>query len=331
MQQQSMDSQLWMTRQPSLSPRLPPPNSNFEKQFIEETIVEEATFRLPPARTSSDRQNTIDKLKANILEKRRRSEATGNNPTTAHDSESPILDDANPTAEKLTSNQSLHNETASSGNQKPILPIISTSINSTNSFRSMRDNDNVNVNTSASDLYLQLLLPEHFQPPPLSDFAEACGVIVEGYLNKKSAVTGLWQKRYFVLAESSTHYCVMRIFGRAVETLWGHAPLNCKTSIPICDIERVDTVAAKSSKGREFTIKYNPQLKSVTSSSPTAASRPPSWRRGNSSPNGSVNSDETAAAGNVKVTTLQAEDPQTRLLWVTMLNRALSAYWVDLE
>ncbi len=30
--------------------------------------------------------------------------------------------------------------------------------------------------------------------PPLSEFAEESGVIFEGWMNKKSATTGFWQK-----------------------------------------------------------------------------------------------------------------------------------------
>jgi hypothetical protein len=34
----------------------------------------------------------------------------------------------------------------------------------------------------------------NFTLPPLSEYSKACGVIFEGYLNKKSSFTGMWQK-----------------------------------------------------------------------------------------------------------------------------------------
>ena len=38
-------------------------------------------------------------------------------------------------------------------------------------------------------------LTEHFQPPPLSEFALSSGIILEGYLHKKSSgIMGIWQK-----------------------------------------------------------------------------------------------------------------------------------------
>jgi hypothetical protein len=175
------------------------------------------------------------------------------------------------------------------------------------------------------------LLPDHYEPPPLSEFAEQCGVIVEGFLNKKSAVTGLWQQRYFVLSESTTQFCVLRIFGKAVVSKWGLLPLEQKRTIPIQLIERVDTSTAKGSKGREFSIKWQISPPVISS-----GSRPPSLTRKsfsftgvqrNSASFSSIGADDSTG----KTTHLQAQDAETRLLWVTMLNRAVNAFLLQMD
>ena len=51
---------------------------------------------------------------------------------------------------------------------------------------------NLSVNSSISRPVLSL--PETFVPPPLSEFALNSGIILEGYLHKKSGTFGLWQK-----------------------------------------------------------------------------------------------------------------------------------------
>ena len=174
------------------------------------------------------------------------------------------------------------------------------------------------------------LLPDHYEPPPLSEFAEQCGVIVEGFLNKKSAVTGLWQQRYFVLSESATQFCVLRIFGKAVVSKWGLLPLEQKRTIPIQLIEKVDTSTAKGSKGREFSIKWQ------TSPPVGNGSRPPSLTRKsfsftgvqrNSASFSSVGADDSSE----KTTHLQAQDAETRLLWVTMLNRSVNTFLLQMD
>lgn len=51
---------------------------------------------------------------------------------------------------------------------------------------------NLSVNSSISRPVLAM--PEIFAPPPLSEFALNSGIILEGYLHKKSGTFGLWQK-----------------------------------------------------------------------------------------------------------------------------------------
>ena len=75
-------------------------------------------------------------------------------------------------------------------------------------------------------------------PPPQTELGDVMGVVLEGWLEKKSTVTGLFQKRFVVLAFgkvshmigglSSTNEDVMelRIFKRAVESAWGYAPIE---------------------------------------------------------------------------------------------------------
>jgi hypothetical protein len=56
-------------------------------------------------------------------------------------------------------------------------------------------------------------------------------------------------QRYFVLAESATCFCVLRIFSRAVATAWGSVAVGLRASIPIHAIESVDTVSNPAAKG----------------------------------------------------------------------------------
>jgi hypothetical protein len=137
-------------------------------------------------------------------------------------------------------------------------------------------------------------------------------------LSKKSKVTGFWQKRYFVLSESSTHFCVLRIYNKAVLTKWGFAPLQLKTSIPLACIEQIDSLTAKGSSGKEFVIKFCAMPNNI---------RPYENCNINHGDSSSVNSDGTWQNDSVKlkVSVLQADSAQTRLLWVTMLNKALNA------
>ena len=74
---------------------------------------------------------------------------------------------------------------------------------------------------------------------PLSEYAQHTGVIIEGWLQKKSDRTRLWQRRYFVLSESSTEFCVLRIYYKAVESSWGTLPLKLKAAIPLSAIQMV--------------------------------------------------------------------------------------------
>ena len=100
-------------------------------------------------------------------------------------------------------------------------------------------------------------LPQNISLPPLSEIAEETGIILEGYLNKKSSsILGQWQRRYFVLKESPIHFCELLIYYTAVESLWGMIPLQLKCTIPIFEVSSVETQGKVQAKGREFVVRF---------------------------------------------------------------------------
>ena len=82
-------------------------------------------------------------------------------------------------------------------------------------------------------------------------------------------------------------------------------PINIKKTIPINNIESIDINKIKNST--EFTIKMNNTSNNNNN------------MIGNDSDNGSIMDDSS----DTKISYLQAEDAQTRLLWVTMLSQVL--------
>jgi hypothetical protein len=132
----------------------------------------------------------------------------------------------------------------------------------------------------------------------------------------------LWLKRFYVLAESSTDFCVLKIYQTAVVSSWGLVPIKLKTIIPLSCIETVESIATKSSRGREFSlvVLLNGVLQDATIAGIGS---------GNSD-NGSADTGFAAlgSSGKVKTTKetkLRAEDAETRLLWVTLLKNAINA------
>ena len=67
-----------------------------------------------------------------------------------------------------------------------------------------------------------------------------------------SFIVLLFLQRYFVLSESSTCFCVLRIYTKCVTTAWGPVPIGLRTSIPIFAIEAVAAVPTVASKGTEY-------------------------------------------------------------------------------
>jgi hypothetical protein len=98
-------------------------------------------------------------------------------------------------------------------------------------------------------------LSENFMPPPLSEFAIGCGVVFEGWLEKRSK-SGIWQRRWFVLAESRTEFCVLRIYSSCMKTAWGEVGIRLKAAIPVVALERIESRTARdpTASGREFLL-----------------------------------------------------------------------------
>ena len=153
------------------------------------------------------------------------------------------------------------------------------------------------------------------QPSPLSPFAIKAGVIYEGWLEKTSSITGLWLKRYYVLSESNSEFCVLRVYGKAINTKWGMAPINLKTVIPISCVQSVTSSAAH--KGKELKLTVFQESGRVAKEHGYC----------NISDAGSINSDDIRnnGVGKTKCMSLKAPDAQSRLLWVTFIQSALDA------
>jgi hypothetical protein len=65
-------------------------------------------------------------------------------------------------------------------------------------------------------------------------------------------LTSSLQQRYFVLSESTTCFCVLRIFSKAVVTAYGLVPVGLRSSVPIRSVEAVETVPTVAAKGKRF-------------------------------------------------------------------------------
>ena len=156
-------------------------------------------------------------------------------------------------------------------------------------------------------------------PPKLSTFALQSGVILEGWLEKKSATTGMWLKRYYVFSESETDFGVIKMYKSAVKSLWGDAPTKLKGILPISAIASIDVVPTKSANGREFTIVTNKSSQSSTSKYSNMFLN----GRANFFDSGSDKGSVTSETGNGKSLLLRAPDPVTRLIWETYINGAM--------
>lgn len=143
-------------------------------------------------------------------------------------------------------------------------------------------------------------------PPPLSSFAQESGIILEGWLEKQSK-SGLWLKRYFVLAESKTEYCMLRMYKKSYKCAWGEVGAQLKAAFPIVAFEKIESKIAidPAASKREFFmvagdvspfhLNEHEETDSFHQMSPLADSRQ---------------------------LLLRAESGAGRLLWVTFLRRA---------
>lgn len=94
--------------------------------------------------------------------------------------------------------------------------------------------------------------------------------------------------------------------------------MGLKASIPIHTIEAVESVAAPSAKGKEFTIKFHPRVskESLRASSSMTTSSRGGIDGDNASDAGSEFSDSMFATEGTKTTTLLAEDAEvSRILF----------------
>lgn len=202
-------------------------------------------------------------------------------------------------------------------------------------------------------------LPANITLPALSEYAIATGVIFEGPLQKKSSsaiIINRWQSRYLILKESTKCYCELQIYAKAVSSAWGNLPITKKASIPILDIASIE---GGRKNGREFTLHFVPKIPTSkdskqggffgnvfrrsnggskltadnlrTSGNSNLPSRDGDVASIHSSDASSVGSGEGYYGGDIKELTLQADTPETRMIWVIMLNQALHATRDEIE
>jgi len=157
----------------------------------------------------------------------------------------------------------------------------------------------------------------NFKPEPLSVYAKSSGYIYEGFLEKKSSKTGFWLKRYFVLSESTDHVCVLLQYGKAVDSVWGKIPIELKKIIPLCFIESVEI----SSKPQEFTVVESTGVNSLNVINTKQSTS--SLHSHQSSDIASITSGSVGSESDRSHTLkLRAPTPESRLYWITILQRA---------
>lgn len=156
-------------------------------------------------------------------------------------------------------------------------------------------------------------LSENFRPPPLSDFALRSGIIFEGWLEKRSR-SGIWQRRFCVLAESQTEFCVLRVFGKSNKTSWGEVGSLPKAAIAVITIEKIETMTASdaTASGREFTLHVSDCTHFVQDELAVT-----------STASSSASVTETAGGlGESREICFRADSGAGRLMWVTFIRRA---------
>jgi hypothetical protein len=72
---------------------------------------------------------------------------------------------------------------------------------------------------------------------------------LKGYCTNLKKIMFLILQRYFVLSESATAFCILRIYYKNIESSWGTIPLKLKAEIPIASIISVAAVGSKINKG----------------------------------------------------------------------------------
>jgi hypothetical protein len=210
--------------------------------------------------------------------------------------------------------------------QKPPLPPTRISqLSATDSLMSTQANSFRHMTTTGKAFTESEQFPldfsENFRPPPLSIYAQRMGYVYEGWLEKRSARTGFWLKRYFVLAESTEHICVLLQFSRAVDSVWGMIPLDLRKVIPLSSIIALDV----SSKPTHFSV-----TEVATDTRYKKVSKPEDYQNaseflqtGYYSDGSSVNSDSVYSENSGQHTLkLRTPNPVDRLCWVTLIQKA---------
>ncbi len=103
-------------------------------------------------------------------------------------------------------------------------------------------------------------------------------------------------QKYYVLSESETDFCVLKVYKKVVASAWGCCHIGLTSVVPICLIESVKVANARASGGRDFEV----VTRAVTSNATATTG----------SDTGSVNSDITTTDGPTKTMTLRAVDAE---------------------
>ena len=138
-------------------------------------------------------------------------------------------------------------------------------------------------------------------------------------------------QRYFVLSESTTEFCVLRIFYKAVGSSWGTVPLKLKASIPISAVQTVTFNANRVKKGKQFKVVFNRHGRASSGSGGGGSSSGFGGGAGTGSGYVSAQSSDAGGSDNgtgadEKVMSLKAESVQERLLWVALVEKALALF-----
>jgi hypothetical protein len=148
-----------------------------------------------------------------------------------------------------------------------------------------------------------------------------------------------------VLSESSTDFCVLKCFSKATPSAWGMVCTQISSCIPIFAVEGMKLITKKAARGKEFTIAVSVSTNSKKDGeyqthrktpptllhsphTPSVQSRVPTQAPSQLSDSHSESSD-FAQDDKTKVIHLRAADPQIRLLWMTMISRALEAAYEE--
>jgi hypothetical protein len=208
--------------------------------------------------------------------------------------------------------------------QKPPLPPTRISqVSNADNLMSTQTGTMKNVGSCVGGVFSSERFPldfsANFQPSPLSLYAERTGYINEGWIEKRSSQTGLWLKRYLVLAECRDHVCILMQFSRAVETVWGMIPLDLRKVIPISNIINVDV----STKPTHFSITEVGATARNTSTGDLLKTTD-SQTSEIYSDGSSVNSDSAVSENSAgqRILKLRSSSPEERLCWITLIQKA---------